>query len=330
MPDAGAEDGGGADAGASDASVDAEIVDMASDAGAVDMDSDDLGGLPCNPLDHAGCAAGERCAWVRVSMLLGAGELRCVPAGPVAEGDACTVGPDGETTGFDDCARGLHCVSGACRRVCELGTSCGADLCVVAAGLFLPPMSSTPVAGICLESCDPVTQRRLDGSACGVGRGCFGSVSDAVFSCGPAYSMLGHGETIVGFAYANACAAGFTPFGRSLDERDLLCAAFCRPVETHSGAPAGAAGAAPYACPDRGAGSPPNECLFAAGFATDPIDPRFANIGVCFDRTGRLYDADLNGTPETPYPSCTELANTDTNGDGIAEHVYFGCGPPMR
>jgi hypothetical protein len=103
------------------------------------------------------------------------------------------------------------------------------------------------------------------------------------------------------------------------------CAAFCRPVETHAGAPAGAAGEAPYACPDRGAAAPPHECLFASSYAENPLDPRLAGLGVCFDRAGRLYDADSDGTPETPYPSCTELANTDTDADGYADHAFFGC-----
>jgi hypothetical protein len=191
-------------------------------------------------------------------------------------------------------------------------------------------MSSMPVAGICSESCDPVTQRRLDGSACGVGRGCFGSVNDADFSCAPAYSMRVHGEVFSAPFYTNGCAPGFTPLLRELGGDGIVCVAFCRPVETHSGAPAGVAGAAPYACPDRGAASPPNECVFASLFAGDTFDPSLDAIGVCFDRTGRLYDADLNGTPETPYPSCTELANTDTNGDGMADHAAFGCAPRMR
>jgi hypothetical protein len=321
--DAGAVDAGLADAGPGEAGP--------GDAGIEDMNVADLGGLRCSPIDHAACAPDERCAWVVTSTDLAQGTLRCVPAGRVVDGGACTVGPDGEATGYDDCARGLHCLSGVCKRVCDPSTpsSCGDDLCVIYAGLFVPTRGGTSIAGLCSETCDPVTQLRLDGSACGPGRGCFGSLSDGAFACAAAYSTRVHGDAIEGPLYVNACAAGFIPLFSSLDRTTTLCTALCRPVETHAGAPGGAAGVPPHACPDRGAGSPPNDCVFAATFAADPTDSRLTGIGVCFDRTGRLYDADGDGTNETPWPSCAELVNTDTDGDGIPEHAEFGCAPTM-
>jgi hypothetical protein len=60
----------------------------------------------------------------------------------------------------------------------------------------------------------------------------------------------------------------------------------------------------------------------------DPTAPSLADVGVCFDRTDRFYDADGDGTSEAPWPSCTEVANTDTNGDGVADHAALGCAPP--
>ena len=48
---------------------------------------------------------------------------------------------------------------------------------------------------------------------------------------------------------------------------------------------------------------------------------------MCIDPTGRLYDADFDGTPETPWQSCADLPNTDTNADGVAEHMAWGCAP---
>ncbi len=106
--------------------------------------------------------------------------------------------------------------------------------------------------------------------------------------------------------------------------------ALCRPIETSSSAPAGAAGEAPYSCPDRGAASPANECIFSSAFADSsaPYDPRLNSIGVCVDIVAWALDLDGDpGTPATPWPDCTMLANTDTNGDGIAEHLFSGCAP---
>jgi hypothetical protein len=317
--DAGPSDAGGVDAGMTDAGPD--------DAAVPASDASDAGESFCDPTLQLGCATGERCAWVSTAMGVRTGVLRCVPAGRVAEDGACVVGPDGETTGYDDCAAGLHCLSGVCTRICDPGvpTSCAEDGCVLYEGLFVPRPGERAVAGLCAATCDPVTQLRRDGTTCGVGSGCFGTAETGVFTCAREYSVLRQGDVVSGPLYTNACAAGFTPFFRSVDGRDVQCAAFCRPVETHAGAPAGAAGEAPYACPDRGAAAPPHECVFVSSYAENPLDPRLAGIGICFDRTGRLLDLDSDGTPETPWPSCTEVSNMDTNADGYPDHAALGC-----
>lgn len=310
-PDAGASDSGPLDAGASDSGVDAEAVDMSAlDGGPAP---------PCSPIDHAGCASGARCAWVLLDPTRGA--FLCVPDGSVAEGGACTTGPAGATTGYDDCARGLHCRDGACARVCDsaIATSCGAQACALYAS-FGNPDGET--AGLCTPVCDLVTQQRPDGSTCGAGMGCY--LVGATSVCATAMSALTQGQEVTGPASANACASGFTPVPNA--SGTLVCVAFCRPLETHSGATAGAGGDAPYACPDRGAAAPPNECIF--GWRLSSSGGASLNaIGFCFDRTGRMYDSNADGMPDTAWPSCTTLANTDTNGDGTRDNEAFGCAP---
>jgi len=338
LPDAGPRDAGDIDAGPTDAGeMDSGPLDMSLDAEAADMNVVD-GGPPgeCNPISHAGCGSGERCTWVISSSTpVRIGSLRCVPDGTVASGGACTVGPDGETSGYDDCARGLICTrsgtSRTCASVCDLAdsSSCGGSAsCVRYQGLFANG-GDDPVAGACASSCDPVTQLRDDGTSCGAGLGCYALIATAMpsFVCGAAESTLVHGEVITGGPSANACAPGFHVV-RSAVGSGFECAAYCRPVETHAAAVAGAAGAPPYSCPDRGAASPANECLFASLFASsDAADPRIDTIGICYDRSGRTYDSNGDGTPDAALPSCTTLSNTDTNGDGIADNAYFGCAP---
>lgn len=327
-PDAGPFDAGPVDGGPEDMSRDADVVDM---------NADDLGPPgPCSPLTHAGCAATERCTWVRIDSTLALGSMQCVPDGTVAVGGACTTGPDGETTGYDDCARGLHCIDAVCTRVCNLvdPTSCGADVCMRYSGVFASG-SGDPVAGVCTTGCDPVTQLRTDGSSCGAGQGCYVRLGRGDAACAPVPSpaaSLVHGDAAYGpaggGAYINGCAPGFIP-GLAVGGQ-AVCMALCRPIETSSSAPAGAAGEAPHSCPDRGAASPGNECIFTSVFADSsaPYDPRVNDIGVCVDLVAWTFDLDGDAaTPPTPWPDCTMLANTDTNGDGVAEHLFSGCAP---
>ena len=303
-------DGGPPDAGP----VDAGMRDMASDDGGIDMSNVDGGPPPtCNPITHSTCAPGERC--VRVHLTPDTGELRCVANGTAADGAACAIGADGPLTGFDDCVRGSVCVAGTCARVCDLevATSCGADTCVRYSALFANADDTEP-AGACVPGCDVVSQLRRDGSSCGAGEGCF-LTAEGGGICASASRTLTHGQVIVGTVFLNSCAPGHVPLRFATPP---VCAALCRPIETHSGATAGAAGMSPFSCPDRGAASPPNECVFLGTGST---------VGVCRD-TSDTYDDDGDpGTPEVPTPSCITLPNTDTDGDGVPQHAEAGCAP---
>ena len=310
--DAGPVDAGPGDSGTVDGGqVDANVADM----------SGPDGGLRCDPFTHAGCATGERCTWAALDPE--PGMLRCVPDGTVAAGGACTTQSSGPLRGTDDCMRGSYCIDFTCAALCDPADAarCSGDSCVIYAGAF-SNFPDPAIAGVCVQSCDVLTQLRRDGMRCATREGCY--QGGAEFTCAPATRTLVHGDPIVGRPYVNACAPGFTP-GLAADGSNV-CYAHCRPVETHSGAPGGAAGLSPYSCPERGAPSP-NECRFGSFFSRDS-DRRTDRVGVCFDRTGRTYDHDgVPGTAELPVPSCTTLANTDTDGDGIADHLRWGCAP---
>jgi hypothetical protein len=74
----------------------------------------------CNPITQQGCDAGEKCSWLVVQEDPFLGRTDCVPDGTVAVGGACTEGPPGETTGYDDCAAGSLCIAGMCKTICSI------------------------------------------------------------------------------------------------------------------------------------------------------------------------------------------------------------------
>jgi hypothetical protein len=133
---------------------------------------------------------------------------------------------------------------------------------------------------------------------------------------------------ITGTVYPNSCAAGFGPITDK--DGNPICTAFCTPVETWSGSKANIGGEIPHTCAARGAGAA-SECRFAWFFSSMvPPAALLDEVGICVDPTGRLYDSNGNGTPDTAWPSCADLANTDTDADGIRDHEKWGCAPYTR
>jgi hypothetical protein len=293
-----------------DAGVDAGI-----DAG--------FGGFACNPLTQLGCGAGERCAWVDSG---GGGDTKCLAQGSAAESAACTRNGDGE----DNCKSGLYCANDKCQKICDLTDrdSCGANrYCVHYAGVFEQGANEF-LAGVCTDGCDPVTQQMLAGGDCGTNKGCFLQEykTHAVATCASAtQTTKTQGVPITGSVFANSCAAGFTA---AVDkDGNAFCTAFCKPVETWSGSKSKIGGDSPNDCAARGAGGA-YECHFAWAFS--PIaepDPMLNNIGICFDPTGRQYDANGHHAPDTDWPSCGDLSNTEMNFSGVPDHLYWGCAP---
>lgn len=301
----------------------------------------------CDPVAQAGCAPGWKCAWINVAP--GLGTAGCVPAGTVAAGGACAYGPDGATSGFDDCAPGLVCVSATCQAACELATDAGcsaAEDCIRYSGLF-----DAEVYGACNPGCDPLTQERLtDGApACGSPdplaptAGCYGAPSrtpePSRFACAgvpaPAADLThldpGYGPG-GGGAYLNGCAPGYLPLLRETSDLSspVVCIALCQPAETHAGSSALRQGVPPFSCPDAGATGTGEECRFW-WFLEDPLTaagPLTAGLGFCLDPSRYRWDDDQNaGTPDVPFPSCADLSSADTDSDGTPDHLEWGCGP---
>lgn len=74
--------------------------------------------------------------------------ITCVPDGNVPVGGACTNGPPGIDTGYDDCARGALCVDGVCRAFCDADTPCATGTCMFALPVQ-PPIGTTQKYGYC-------------------------------------------------------------------------------------------------------------------------------------------------------------------------------------
>ena len=253
----------------------------------------------------------------------------CLPDGVVAEGDACTRGSDG----VDDCEKGLVCISGKCAKICAIGdhVACAPQgYCLGYSDLFTE--GAKALAGACKLGCNPVTQLTSLSASCGTDMGCYYSdlATGPVATCAQAPAnptSYEQDDPITGNVYVNSCAPGFMPV---LDgSGNPVCTATCAPVETWSGSTTDIGGAAPYTCASRGATG--YECRFASfqsSFGTS--DPLLNSIGLCFDPSARMYDSDGNGSLDTVWPSCADLANTDTDADGIDDNEKWGCAPGTR
>src|SRR5262245_47643795 len=89
-------------------------------------------GQPCAPMS-GGCCRFEKCGWiVRDDGSLD--RIMCVPAGGVAVGEACAIGPIGPG-GYSNCVRNTECVGGTCKPMCSQVIGCsGTSTCVVTPG----------------------------------------------------------------------------------------------------------------------------------------------------------------------------------------------------
>lgn len=292
----------------------------------------------CNPLGapgNQGCDPGQKCTWISVQTdPEDLGKLGCVADGTVALGGACTSGPTGETTGFDNCQSGLICVAGACADVCGFDGSaaamCAAGFnCTRYDGLYANG-DDDPVAGACNPGCNPVTQTRsTDNMPCGTGMGCYllTSQTETVAVCA-GDGDIGHNVDITGTAFANSCVPGAQPRRKDGVSMTVQCGGLCNPVDVTSTTNMTAEGGAEIAgnatakdnCQTSWGANPPADgtagesCRF--WWAREPFDglsPYSNTVGWCFKHAVFQYDSNGDMTVDAPFPRCI----TATTGDVI-------------
>lgn len=319
--DAGMGGGGGSDDAGTGGGAGGGDADGGTDAG---VDGGVDGGVSCNPLAAPGangCSASQKCAWVVLQdMPQPLGELRCVPNGTVAAEGACAQGSPGPN-GYDDCAAGLTCISGRCTPVCTIvgGTECAPlGSCTRYQGLFANDPDE-PTYGACTPGCDPVSQTRADGGACGTNQGCYllTSSTTTVGICAGAGSFA-VGAEITGTTFANSCVPGAQPRRRDPTTNVIECGALCRPNDVTQGMnTADEGGVAPYTCVSRGAAAPSDptngeSCRYWwARESFNTLSPYSNTVGFCFKHAAFLYDSDGNGSNDAPFPRCIDLTTGD-------------------
>ena len=316
--------GGGTGGGADDAGTGGGMGGGGGGGEDAGVDGGTDGGATCDPLAAPGangCSASQKCAWVVLQETpTPLGELRCVPDGTVAASGACTQGAAGPS-GYDDCVNGLVCVGGACVRTCTVasGAECSPwGSCTRYAGLFANG-SDDPLYGACSPACDPVAQVQLDGGSCGGAKGCYllTSSTTTLSICAGAGSVA-VGAEITGGVFANSCVPGAQPRRRDQSTNVVECGALCRPNDVTQGMnTADEGGVSPETCASRGAALPGDatageSCRFWWGrepFTT--LSPFSNTVGWCFKHATFLYDSNMDGTFDAPWPRCVDLTTGD-------------------
>lgn len=292
-----------------------DAIDAPVDASPIPIDAAPIC-FPERPPGQQGCGGGARCAWIVTATSPVQGTLGCLPPGTVPPGGACTVGPPGATTGFDDCVAGAACVAGVCQDICGFSgadAACtSATTCTVVAGLFAGA-GEAPVAGVCRRGCDVVGQ-----TDCPPDQGCYLLVSPLTSRavCAEA-GELGPREVITGQVFANSCRPGYMPRRRDQETSVMECGALCRPADvTSTTNVASEGGVAPHACGDRGA-APPGDALDGEScrywWAREPTPGSdYSNtVGWCFRHAAFRHDVDGDGTLDAPTPRCIALTTGD-------------------
>lgn len=311
--------------------------------------------VACDPLAAAGaqgCAAGEKCTWIRVQGTAPniLGKLGCVRDGTVAAGGTCMYGAVGESTGFDDCQGGLICIGagpGVCQDICGFDNSaaaaCPADFaCTRYRSVFTNNgMGETPLAGACNPTCDPLTQNQLgNGEPCGTNRGCYmlTSATDTIAVCVGAGTKR-HGE-VVDPPSANACLPRHQP--RVADPANTTvfeCGALCQPNDVNAGINEADEGgvddgsAMPLTCEAAGA-SPPDgvtageSCRYWYARERFTNGSRYSNtVGWCLKHVFNWRDTDGDQLGDAPIPRCITLESGADNLPpvGVADDLSFWC-----
>jgi hypothetical protein len=289
-----------------------------------------------------------RLGWLFV--LVGCGDNIGIGDAAIVACEVRAVAP--ATACVDTCSAGV-CVDGACRATCELmagvPTCDAATICVAR-----PDLALDMGLGVCEPVCDPLTQcTRVSASpeSCESidpaipDRGCVG-ISE--FTCRHVISTAIDRELPID----GACAPGFVPLlDESTGSSTIVCAGLCAALEVDNtpahtgnalGDPTAAAklpgvatariGDATCAAGKKGADAN-STCRFLwplieargavpASFALRYLD----TLGVCVAIAHYTYDADGDGTPDTPYPSCATLPPRSAATPGPYDDAYdWGC-----
>jgi len=234
-------------------------------------------GAGCDLVDDWGCGPTEKCA--PDTRTRGGAQGICVAEGTVGLGGACCVD---ESSGADDCARGLRCADDVCKEVCRVAPdSCPAErYCAPIEGRL-----GEAGVGVCELACDLFAQD------CDGGESCFLAVGERGFAtmCAPAFpepppsdSGCGvPGASAAGVAgdccsYVNTCATGYACVQARENETrgEGVCAYLCDPT--------GALPGAPRACDPPGPGPAPTYVCVPLREQTALDLP--ATIGVCIER----------------------------------------------
>lgn len=313
--------------GAGDAPSDARVIDAAIIDAPVDAPVD-AAGLVCHPFAPAGeqgCALGEKCTWIWLQLTpTRLGTLGCVPDGIAQVDEPCTLGPPGETSGYDNCAAGLYCLSGTCAAICGFdggaNAACPEEWSCARYATIFANGTDDPVAGVCEPRCDPLTQLRPDGADCGLGRGCYVTVSatDSIALCTFA-GAVGHGEEILGRVFVNSCVPGAQPRRREPSSLIVECGGLCRVTDVTSTLNmTSEGGVSPDSCSLRWGAAPPYDTLQGEScrywWAREPFEnlSPFSNaLGWCFKHSVFRYDSDRDSVPDAPFPRCVDLTTGD-------------------
>lgn len=343
--DAPAIDAPAIDAPAIDAPVvDAPDIDAATIDAPVDAGGDANPGVcdPLAPVGQQGCITGQKCTWIRTqAQPVPLGRLGCVPDGSVAIDGACTQGPVGQTTGYDNCAAGGICINAVCKDICGFDGSqyaaCAQGFnCARYANMFANG-SDDPIAGACNRACDPITQLQSNGVSCGPNMGCYILTNSmgTITTCAGAGNVMPRQE-IVGTAYANSCIPGAQPRRRDSSTMVQECGGLCRPTDVTSTLNmASEGGVTPDSCQQRWGMPAPGDangesCRY--WWARETITPASSwgnTVGWCFRHGAHLYDSNMDNVVDRAFPRCVNLTTGDVE-PPVAnpphnDAMYFWC-----
>lgn len=307
------------------------------DGGVIDAPSG-----PCDPVappNQQNCATGQRCAWiVDTAGPPSTGHLACVTDGTLPAGAACEPSANGQP---DRCTTGLACAGGVCQDICgfdgSAGAACGADeSCARHANLFVTG-DATPFAGVCRDTCDPITQTRTGGAACDAGEGCYliTGAAETVAVCAKA-GTVGHDADITGPVYANSCVPGAQPRRKSTMSDTAVCGGLCKPVDSTRTFFGSEGGLNPDSCQMRWGAEPADSggrgesCRFWSGRESfTGLSPYSNTVGWCFRHVAFLYDPEGDGTLDWQFPRCAAMTTGDVQPPvGDPPHndaAYFWC-----